>query len=35
MPHIDLPDGVPGILGAMAYRPETAAAPEAYDARRT
>ena len=25
MPHIDLPDGVPGILGPMAFRPETAA----------
>jgi uncharacterized peroxidase-related enzyme len=24
MPHIDLPDGVPGILGPMAFRPETA-----------
>jgi uncharacterized peroxidase-related enzyme len=25
MPHIDLPDGLPGIIGPMAYRPETAA----------
>jgi len=24
MPHIKLPDGVPGILGPMAFRPETA-----------
>jgi uncharacterized peroxidase-related enzyme len=24
MPHIDLPDGVPGILGPMMFRPETA-----------
>jgi uncharacterized peroxidase-related enzyme len=24
MPHIDLPDGVPGILGPMLFRPETA-----------
>jgi uncharacterized peroxidase-related enzyme len=24
MPHIDLPDGVPGILAAMQFRPETA-----------
>jgi uncharacterized peroxidase-related enzyme len=24
MPHIDLPEGLPGILGPMAYRPETA-----------
>jgi uncharacterized peroxidase-related enzyme len=24
MPHIDLPEGVPGIRGAMAFRPETA-----------
>jgi len=24
MPHIDLPDGVPGIRSAMQYRPETA-----------
>ncbi len=24
MPHIDLPDGVPGIRSAMAFRPETA-----------
>jgi uncharacterized peroxidase-related enzyme len=24
MPHIDLPDGLPGILGPMAFRPETA-----------
>jgi uncharacterized peroxidase-related enzyme len=26
MPHIDLPEGYPGILGPMAFRPETAAA---------
>jgi uncharacterized peroxidase-related enzyme len=25
MPHIDLPEGVPGILGPMTWRPETAA----------
>lgn len=25
MPHIDLPEGVPGIASAFAYRPETAA----------
>ena len=25
MPHIDLPEGVPGIRSAMAFRPETAA----------
>jgi len=25
MPHIDLPDGVPGILGPMAFRTEAAA----------
>ena len=24
MPHIDLPEGLPGILGPMAFRPETA-----------
>jgi hypothetical protein len=24
MPHITLPDGLPGIRGAMAFRPETA-----------
>jgi uncharacterized peroxidase-related enzyme len=24
MPHIDLPEGLPGILGPLAYRPETA-----------
>jgi uncharacterized peroxidase-related enzyme len=24
MPHIQLPEGLPGILGPMAYRPETA-----------
>jgi uncharacterized peroxidase-related enzyme len=24
MPHIDLPEGVPGIRSAMAFRPETA-----------
>ena len=24
MPHIDLPDGLPGILGPMAYRPDGA-----------
>lgn len=24
MPHIDLPDGLPGILGPMFFRPETA-----------
>ena len=24
MAHIDLPDGLPGILGPMAFRPETA-----------
>jgi uncharacterized peroxidase-related enzyme len=24
MPHIDLPEGVPGILGPMGFRPETA-----------
>lgn len=24
MPHIQLPEGLPGIRGAMAYRPETA-----------
>lgn len=24
MPHIDLPDGLPGILGPMVFRPETA-----------
>ena len=24
MPHIHLPEGLPGILGPMAYRPETA-----------
>ena len=24
MPHITLPDGLPGILGLLAYRPETA-----------
>ena len=24
MPHIDLPEGVPGIRSAMNYRPETA-----------
>ncbi len=24
MPHIALPDGLPGIRGAMAFRPETA-----------
>jgi uncharacterized peroxidase-related enzyme len=24
MPHIDLPEGVPGILGPMMFRPETA-----------
>ena len=25
MPHIDLPEGVPGIRSAMVFRPETAA----------
>ena len=24
MPHIDLPEGLPGIVGPMAFRPETA-----------
>jgi hypothetical protein len=24
MPHIALPEGVPGILGGLAFRPETA-----------
>ena len=24
MPYIDLPEGLPGILGPMAFRPETA-----------
>ncbi len=24
MPHIDLPEGLPGIIGPMAFRPETA-----------
>jgi hypothetical protein len=24
MPHISLPEGLPGIRGAMAFRPETA-----------
>jgi len=24
MPHIDLPEGIPGILGPMAFSPQTA-----------